>query len=285
MPGDDLVLSATDPVRRAIAEQVDQWPATEDAVRADADDAVHQMRVSIRRIRSLLRAAHSDDTGLDEDLQWLARVLGTARDAEVLAQRYRDALDRLPAELVRGPVFERLVDAAVARYQAGWAQAVAAMDSPRYRQLLTRLHVVGSAGQAWGSGAPQNITGTTVDAAYRRLRKAARAAPVAGAGRDAELHRIRKAAKRLRYTAAALDAPLVAERARTIQTLLGEHQDSVVAREHLLSVVRAADAAGEDTFTYGLLYQQEGDVARGCRVQLDEALDELDAAMAAMPRV
>jgi hypothetical protein len=58
--------------------------------------------------------------------------------------------------------------------------------------------------------------------------------------------------------------------------LLGDHQDSVVSRTHLSRQAEAAHAAGEDTFTYGLLYQQEDDLARTSREQLDDALKKLD---------
>src|SRR5262249_36959866 len=93
--------------------------------------------------------------------------------------------------------------------------------------------------------------------------------------RDAALHNIRKRAKRLRYTAAATGADKVAEQAKVVQTLLGDHQDSVVSREHLIQQVEAAHVAGEDTFTYGLLFQQEADSAEICRQQLDAALRKL----------
>lgn len=94
--------------------------------------------------------------------------------------------------------------------------------------------------------------------------------------RDEALHVIRKRAKRLRYTAAATGADDVSKQAKAIQTLLGDHQDSVVSRDHLIQQADAAHAAGEDTFTYGLLYQQESDLAESCRQQLDEALRKLD---------
>jgi CHAD domain-containing protein len=109
------------------------------------------------------------------------------------------------------------------------------------------------------------------------VRKAAKAAAqAADADRDEALHRIRKGAKRLRYTAAATGDSKVSDRAKTIQTLLGDHQDSVVSRTHLSHQAEAANAAGEDTFTYGLLYQQEDDLARRSREQLDDALKKLD---------
>ena len=57
--------------------------------------------------------------------------------------------------------------------------------------------------------------------------------------------------------------------------MLGDHQDSVVSRAHLLQQAEAAHTAGEDTFTYGLLYQQENDLARERRQHLRPALRKL----------
>ena len=183
-------------------------------------------------------------------------MLGAARDAEVLAQRYQQALDELTPELVRGPVGERLVDGSLRRYQTGRRRSLAAMRSPRYFRLLDDLDDLVSA--------PAAERYATVDIAYRRLRKAVKAAKTA-ADHDAALHRIRKAAKRLRYAAAAADKTKIAQRAKTIQILLGDHQDSVVSRAHLIQQADAATAAGQDTFTYGLLYAREADLAAQCR--------------------
>ncbi len=97
------------------------------------------------------------------------------------------------------------------------------------------------------------------------------------------MHRIRKGAKRLRYTAAATGDSKVSERAKTIQSLLGDHQDSVVSRTHLSSQAATAHTAGEDTFTYGLLYQLEDDLARRSREQLDAALKKLDRSVRKAP--
>ena len=72
-------------------------------------------------------------------------------------------------------------------------------------------------------------------------RKRAKATKEAEAeNRDEALHRIRKGAKRLRYTAAATGAKKVSDAAKEIQTLLGDHQDSVVSRTHLSSQADAA---------------------------------------------
>jgi CHAD domain-containing protein len=293
-----------DPVQRAVAEQVDELLVWDRAVRADAFDSVHQMRVTTRKIRSLLRDAQaslevSEGTYawvLDE-LRELAGVLGVARDAEVLEQRYEQELDRLSPELVRGPVRERLIEGAKRRYQSGLRRSLIAMRSQRYFRLLDALDSMVAESPATAAGEQP----VTIDAAYKKVRKAAKAAAQADQAaqedevepsayedqqddedhdpehdRDEALHVIRKRAKRLRYTAAATGADDVSKQAKAIQSLLGDHQDSVVSRDHLTQQADAAHAAGEDTFTYGLLYQQEADLAESCRQQLDEALRKLD---------
>ncbi|OBK49091.1 CYTH and CHAD domain-containing protein [Mycobacterium sp. 1081908.1] len=276
-----------DPVHRAVAEQVGELLVWDRAVRADADDAVHQMRVTIRKIRSLLADSQgsfglSENAWILDELRELGNVLGVARDAEVLAERYQQALDKLPPELVRGSIRERLVEGARRRYQTGLRRSLIAMRSQRYFRLLDAL-------DAWVAEVPAAVPGeepaqpVTLDAAYRKVRKAAKAAAQLESGdeheHDLALHRIRKRAKRLRYTAAATGATQVSEQAKAIQTLLGDHQDSVVSREHLGHQAEAAHTAGEDTFTYGLLYQQEADLAERCRQQLDDALRKLAKAV------
>ena len=51
--------------------------------------------------------------------------------------------------------------------------------------------------------------------------------------------------------------PPSAAQAKELQQLLGDHHDSVVARTVLLDLAQEARAAGEDTFTYGLMYQRQ----------------------------
>lgn len=270
-----------DPVHRAVAEQVDQLIEWDRAVRADVHDSVHQMRVTTRKLRSLLQASEasfglSDDAWVLDELRQLAAVLGVARDAEVLAERYERALDELSDDLIRGPVRERLVDGAKRRYQSGLRRSLIAMRSQRYFRLLDALEGLAAA-EPLPTGTDEDERGpATVDAAYKRIRKAAKAAAGAGeADKDEALHRIRKGAKRLRYTAAATGADEISDRAKTVQSLLGDHQDSVVSRSHLSQQSETAYANGEDTFTYGLLYQQEDDLASSSRAQLDDALKKL----------
>ena len=78
---------------------------------------------------------------------------------------------------------------------------------------------------------------------------------VRSAGRhpsDSELHRIRIGAKQLRY-AAELAAPVLGRRARrmakaaeSLQTVLGEHHDAVVAEHWLHDVALSTTPSGTD---------------------------------------
>ncbi len=288
-PPPDGAQPSGDPLQRAIAEQVRELLVWDRAVRADAYDSVHQMRVTTRKLRSLLRD-YQDSFGLPEEewvldeLRELAGILGTARDAEVLAERYERDLDALAPELVRGPVRERLVGGAQRRYQTGLRRSLVAMRSQRYFRLLDSLDVI-AAHTPFAASAEEHAP-ATIDTAYRKVRKAAKAAaqidrehPDDDHLRNEAIHRIRKRAKRLRYTAAATGAAKVSERAKAVQSLLGDHQDSVVSREHLRQEAEIAHAAGEDTFTYGLLYQREADLAQRCRRELGGTLRMLAKAV------
>jgi len=208
-PGSD------DSVHRAVAEQIEALLTWDRAVRADVEDSVHQMRVTIRTIRSLLQASASafglsDAAGILDELRELAALLGTARDAEVLADRYQRALDELPKEVVRGPVRARLVDGAHQRYRAGLRKSLSAMRSERYFRLLDALDRLLA---AESSGLPvdeEQRAEATIEDGYKRVRKRAKAAAAADAEHhDAALHAIRKSAKRLRYTAEAAGAKKV----------------------------------------------------------------------------
>jgi CHAD domain-containing protein len=267
----------SEPLHRAMAEQIGELLVWDRAVRAETDDAVHQMRVTARKIRSLLQASPgsfglTSDAPIIDELRELGNVLGAARDAEVLADRYRGALDDVPPELVRGPIRERLVDGAEQRYRTGLRHALAAMRLPRYFRLLDGLDALIAESQS----TEDQPAATTVAAAGKKVRKAAKKArQAADDDLDDAIHRIRKRAKRLRYTAEATEATTVSKRAKKLQSLLGDHQDSVVSREHLIQQAEAAHAAGEDTFTYGLLYQREAELAVASRRQLEPKLSKL----------
>ena len=255
-------------------------------VRRDAPDAVHQMRVATRRARSALQAfggiIERDATRpLCAELKWLAAALGPARDGEVMLARLTAGLAAIPPALVAGPVQARITDCFTVGLAQARQTALAALDGQRYLRLLDDLDALladppltplakRKAGKALAKPARR---------AARRLHRALAAVPGAG-DRDAAIHEARKATKRARYAAEAAVPALgrTASRqvahAKELQQLLGDHHDSVVARAVLLDLARKARAAGEDTFTYGLMHQRQACQA----ATIEQALPRVTAA-------
>ena len=113
-------------------------------VRADAPDAVHTMRVAIRRLRSALATYRPllDRQVTDPlriDLRWISGVLGDARDAEVMRERLLADLDDLPPEDVRGSIRDFLDEELATAYRRAHERAVESMSTDRYLGLLDRL--------------------------------------------------------------------------------------------------------------------------------------------------
>ena len=106
--------------------------------------------------------------------------------------------------------------------------------------------------------------------------KAAHAHPP-GHERDLELHEMRKAGKRLRYAAEVSEPALgkpakkLVKAVKELQELLGEHQDSYVARDLLRELGAAAAAEGANGFAYGWLLRDEQARAEGIEGDVDVA--------------
>ncbi|MFE3329436.1 CHAD domain-containing protein [Streptomyces sp. NPDC059176] len=255
-----------------LREQRDAIVALDPAVRRDLPDAVHQMRVATRRMRSAFKTYRkivdrSVTDPLGDELRWLAGELGVARDQEVLADRLRTRIDALPKTLLLGPVRGRLRIWSTAHRAGARRRSVAVLDSKRYLALLDALDVLLDHPPLLGSAtaAPADALPEAVIKDYDRL--AARVEHAldlpAGHQRDLAMHDARKAAKRARYAAEAATPALgnsagrFARRMKAVQTVLGDHQDSVVARTTLRGLGIQAHAAGESAFTWGVLYGQE----------------------------
>ena len=80
--------------------------------------------------------------------------------------------------------------------------------------------------------------------------------------------------KRLRYAAELVEPAdhsmkRVARDAKQMQTLLGEHQDAIVAA-HFLATVSASEGDSESGFTYGVLMADELHRAADIRASLQD---------------
>lgn len=280
-----------------VAAQVGVLQALESNVRADAPDAVHKSRVATRRLRSTLRTYRRlfDRTVTDPiraELKWAAGLLGGPRDTEVMRDRLVGAVESLDSGLVRGPVVTRVRDEMDRRHSSAHALLVKGLDGARYERLLESLVSLVS-DPPWSDRAARKaskaLPGLVGKAAAKVEREADRATELEElAEREEAIHNVRKRAKAARYAAEAAGdaggskAPAVVAAWTDVQDALGEHQDSVVARDVIEQIYRDALKAREDTFTYGVLVANELNAAERIEEDMDALLEEAHAATRAI---
>ncbi|MEU5026427.1 CYTH and CHAD domain-containing protein [Streptomyces milbemycinicus] len=261
----DVVL---DYVRAQIAAIVSLDPA----VRLDVPDSVHRMRVATRRLRSCFRSyrkvldrAVTDPIG--DELKWLAAELGIDRDREVLTARIEERLAELPDELRTGPVSERLSTWSRTSRRGSRERLIGVLDGERHLALLATLDALSATPPLRPAAARPagDVILTAVLRDYERLAALVTTALAAPPGhdRDITMHDARKKAKRARYAAEAA-RPALGKPAKAfaglmtdLQDLLGDHQDSCVARDALRELAEQAHTAGERDFTFGVMYGRE----------------------------
>ncbi|GAA2984023.1 CYTH and CHAD domain-containing protein [Streptomyces fulvorobeus] len=268
--------TAGDHVLAYVRAQIEAVIAYDPAVRRDLPDSVHQMRVATRRLRSAFKTYRkildrevTDPLGAE--LKWLAAELGVERDREVLGARLDARTADLPRTLLLGPVEARLRVWSVVRSAGSERRVAAVLDSERYLALLDSLDALLADPPLLPAAArkPAEVLPHALLKDYGRLATRVTHAleQPPGQGRDVAMHEARKAAKRARYAGEAARPALgkparrFARRIEAVQKVLGDHQDSVVARDALRELAVQAHAAGETAFTWGLLYGQEQSAA------------------------
>ncbi|WP_327315048.1 CYTH and CHAD domain-containing protein [Streptomyces sp. NBC_01235] len=271
-PSADEAVTAGDHVLAYARVQRDAIVELDPAVRQEAEESVHDMRVATRRLRSTFRSFGKvlDRTVTDpiaDELKWLAGELGVGRDQEVLSERLTAGLDDLPHTLVSGPIRERLQTWAKAQHRGSRRRLLGVLDSKRYLNLLDTLDALVADPPLLkaAAGKPAKVLAKAVRKDFAKVSALIEGAmeQPPGTDRDLGLHEARKKAKRTRYAAEtatpALGGPAkdLTKSMKSLQTLLGEHQDSFMARVTLRELSAVAHAAGESAFTYGVLYGHE----------------------------
>lgn len=257
-----------DVVRAALAAGVIRLREHDAPTRLGDNEAVHQMRVASRRLRSDLRTFGSEVDeawagGLVEELRWLGGLLGSVRDADVeLAALELGAADLQPSV---APLLETIA----ARRASARADLAEAMTGARYVDLVDRL--VEAAREPL-------VREASADRGEKRLRKVL-ARPLgrlreqlvtvdAGAP-DAALHGVRIAAKRARYAAEAIGPFLrrskrvvrIARAAADLQDQLGRLQDAAVLRADVEDLLTSREGDSAFALVAGRLIER-GEQAR-----------------------
>jgi CHAD domain-containing protein len=218
-----------------LRREVKAFSSYEPMVRLDHDpEAVHQLRVSARRLRSELQAMRSvlprqPWRGVIDDLQWMGSSLGGLRDLDVLSRLFA-------GHLVEGTDLREAVETKLSRRREGRRQEVEAMlASTRYARLvkgLGRLARRPELGDDGDTPAQELFWPPLWDATCTYFELIGD--PYERRSDDA-LHRVRIASKKCRYSfeVAALflgdPARSVATSLGQIQNILGEVHDRSVA--------------------------------------------------------
>lgn len=285
--------SAGSVVVAAVHQQVDALVEADPAVRADEPDAVHRMRRTVRRLRSLLATYGSlfDEEPVDQlrdDLKRFGAALGEARDAEVRRNRATKLLESLPSQ--DPSVHERLIGGDQREYDEAIGRLRHLMTGQHYYRLLDMLdQFVQSPPLSDRASRPaaKEIRKAVLRQVKRMNKRAEAVGALAGDGgggdrtqaggndtpnsdvtsgitkRQTAMHEVRKAARRLRYAVTALEVPggykpdkklrRIASTVKPLEKALGEYRDAVLFAQQVQLAAQRARAEGEDTYIYGLL--------------------------------
>ena len=280
--------SAAERLQAVIANQYRTILTNDPGTRLGLDpEHLHQHRVAVRRIRSMLRAAAPmldpewTQTTRDE-LRWAGNALGPVRDLDVLIDHLEDEIAHLPA--LSGPDDPEqtgampLIDALERERGRAREAMLEALRSDRYLDLLDTL-------EATSTGLPVvNPDVSLKKLARKEFRKLQRTMNALGPlPTDAAVHNARIKVKHLRYTAELAASfgghrleHVVAE-TRHMQDLLGDHQDAHVAEDRIRTLL--ATALSADThLAAGRLIERERMRRRKIRRELPEAWARLEKA-------
>ncbi|MEI6621270.1 MAG: CHAD domain-containing protein [Actinomycetes bacterium] len=259
--------AAGDAIRAHLAHHVSAFIDQDARVRRDEPDAVHQMRVAARQLRSSLQVFsplvdRTWATHLRTELDWAADDLGLARDTEVLLDRLTAHIADLPEaqrELARRVVNETLS----ARLRLARTESLASLDSPRHQELIDALAAAVKRPQLTKAAREpcSKALPPLFEKSWRSLNRI-----VADLNRDSparDWHKARIAAKRTRYAAEFL-APIFGGRVddfahamSRITNVLGDTHDANVAQMTLEQLATQPDADRACCFALGMLSANE----------------------------
>jgi CHAD domain-containing protein len=184
---------------------------------------------------------------LRDELAWLGSEVGVGRDADVLAERLRSQMPRLPdrdAKAVQG-LLQRLAETTSGAYE----HVMDIFSTDRYVALLDSL--VDSARVPRLAAEPSGLADSAarpvfINLAHKPWKRLKRAVDeLTPDSPDAALHAIRIKSKRARYAAEAVaplygrEASRFAKAVADVQSVLGEFQDTTVAEAWLREAATA----------------------------------------------
>ena len=266
----------------------------EPAVLSAQAEGIHQMRVAVRRLRSAVSSLkkflpEEDLRWITEELRWLGRTLGPARNLDVFATELLPAARaRLPDE----PGWDDLAATLERLRHSAYGEIREAIQSPRYTNTVIRL--LGwfessgrrrdpASGEADPAGRPiGKIAPGSLD---RRRRKTRRRSKGFGRLTPPERHKLRIAVKKLRYTIELFgslfdndDLEEYVGSLKSLQSDLGYANDIRVAHEFLIELFAQTDPRGPAARAWVALLEAHDQVLAGEDRKLRKHLRQLNQA-------
>lgn len=283
--------TAGDVILAYLTSQIDTVMDLDPAVRVNEFDAIHQLRVSSRKLRSALASFRGLfdrelTDPLRDELKWLASAWSQARDLEVVHMALIDLIDNhvttnpntsIGFTAIRSHADNVLTE----RFDQAFTEGISAISSPRYFALLDALEQLVEAPplSPLANKPADKALLAMIGKDWRKLQKLHdRAVTIEG------VHDLRKGAKRSRYAADALKthygkpAKQWAKLSKAITENLGDHQDAVVMRATIRQLADDAHRQGHDTFAYGYLYSLVEVTEEYAEAQHPQQWSELTAA-------
>ncbi|HEX3649131.1 MAG TPA: CHAD domain-containing protein [Pseudonocardiaceae bacterium] len=241
----DRTASLTEHVRATVDAQlrvllVEQLTAG----RADSPESVHQIRVGARRARVALGVDQGvlgpEAQRLRAELSWLGGLAGGVRDLDVLCEHLTSESADLPEPDLAA--FGEVLTALLTSRAEAASVLERALPRQRYRGLLHAMAAVALGGPDGGAPPdPMSLLAKPVKALHRQLAVSGRAPS------DDGWHALRIKVKKLRYATEMAgrvagskkraDITALTGKAKALQELLGEFQDTVVSEQHVRDLV------------------------------------------------
>lgn len=256
-------LTAEAAYRRLLAHLLETVTSNvEGTVAAIDTEFLHDLRVAVRRTRSVLKFADqvlpdSDREHYSAEFKWLGDITTGPRDLDVHLLGFDALRDGLPGDEADAVEPFRLL--LLRQQQAAHGELVSALRSRRFDRLVTQWgEVLARPVDSRAAGQARVPIGEVTDERISRVlrRVLRRGAAIDGSSPDEALHDLRKRCKELRYAlelfGSLYDRPQVSAAVRELKVLqdnLGEFQDAAVQRDVLRTYAELLQSEGAPVST------------------------------------
>lgn len=276
LSGEDTMAEAG---RKVMLRQLLQLIQNQPGVIAGEDpEAVHDMRVATRRIRSTLRLLESyykakTARGFERHLRNIARALGGVRDADVLLEHIQSYRGTLKSDDSQQGALDALIEQieqerAVARYHL-----LRLLEKNRYHRFIAEFAVFATTPEDGVRKSNENgvhpvqIRHALPPLIYEHLATVRAYDSILADATDEQLHALRIEFKRLRYVSTLFDE-LLGSQIKDFNKELAGFQDHLGRMQDIVTAVDAISA---------LLNELPADLAEGVQPYLESLALEHDS--------